>query len=89
MGRKVVLKNVPRIKKKRRRNRMSAGELGDLPCEILLEIFRFLPASSLLCSVMLVCRNWYWILRREFDRGQLVQSVWYVRTPSILDTHPY
>ena len=46
-----------------------------LPEEILIQIFCFLPTSSLLCGVAQTCWLWYDIVRRESEFGFLVNEI--------------
>ena len=46
-----------------------------LPEEILIEIFRNLPTSSLLCGVAQTCWSWRSIVRRESEFGFLVNDI--------------
>jgi hypothetical protein len=46
-----------------------------LPEEMLIEIFRYLPTSSLLCGVAQTCWSWRSIVRRESEFGFLVNDI--------------
>lgn len=49
--------------------------ITDLPEEILIEIFRYLATSTLICGVSQTCTSWNWIVQRESDLGRLVKDI--------------
>ena len=53
----------------------SSTSITDLPEEILIEIFRYLPTSTLLCGVSQTCSSWNWIVQRESELGRLVKDI--------------
>ena len=53
----------------------STTSITDLPEEILIEIFRYLPTSTLLCGVAQTCSSWNWIVQRESELGRLVKDI--------------
>ena len=50
------------------------ASIACLPEEILVEIFRLLPASDLLCGVASTCWSWNWIVKRESECGRLIKG---------------
>ena len=53
----------------------AAANLCDLPREVLLEVFRHLSTEDLLRGVMPACREFYWLVRSEVERGRAVSDL--------------